>query len=133
MYSIYIFFSIHLIMIKDFEYRYNTVDFKKRVEETKKIREKYPDRVPVIVSRAQNCTLNDIDKHKFLVPNDLTIGQFVNVIRKRIKVSESMGIFIFVKNILPPNSSLMSQIYNEFKEDDGFLYIIYNGESVFGL
>ena len=120
-------------MIKDFEYRYNTVDFKKRVEETKKIREKYPDRVPVIVSRAQNCTLNDIDKKKYLVPNDLTIGQFVNVIRKRIKVSESMGIFIFVKNILPPNSSLMSQIYNEFKEDDGFLYIIYNGESVFGL
>ena len=33
---------------------------------------------------------------------------------------------------LPPTAGLMSQIYEEQKDEDGFLYITYNGESVFG-
>jgi GABA(A) receptor-associated protein len=30
------------------------------------------------------------------------VGQFVYVIRKRIKLSPEKAIFIFVKNVLPP-------------------------------
>ncbi len=40
--------------------------------------------------------------HRYLVPADLTVGQFVYVIRKRIKLSPEKAIFIFVKNVLPP-------------------------------
>jgi hypothetical protein len=36
------------------------------------------------------------------VPADLTVGQFVYVIRKRIKLSPEKAIFVFVKNVLPP-------------------------------
>ena len=36
------------------------------------------------------------------MPADLTVGQFVYVIRKRIKLSSEKAIFIFVKNVLPP-------------------------------
>ena len=39
---------------------------------------------------------------RYLVPADLTVGQFVYVVRKRIKLSPEKAIFIFVKNILPP-------------------------------
>lgn len=39
---------------------------------------------------------------RYLVPADLTVGQFVYVIRKRIKVSPEEAIFMFVKNVLPP-------------------------------
>ncbi len=39
---------------------------------------------------------------RYLVPADLTVGQFVYVIRKRIKVSPEKAIFMFVKNVLPP-------------------------------
>lgn len=39
---------------------------------------------------------------RYLVPSDLTVGQFVYVIRKRIKLSPEKAIFIFVKNVLPP-------------------------------
>ena len=39
--------------------------------------------IPVIVDkRAGDASLPDIDKKKFLVPTDLTIGQFMYVIRK---------------------------------------------------
>ena len=66
-----------------------------------------------------------IDKKKYLVPADLTVGQFVYVIRKRIKLSPEKAIFIFVDEVLPPTAALMSSIYEEHKDDDGFLYITY--------
>ena len=49
---------------------------------------------------------------RYLVPADLTVGQFVYVIRKRIKLSSEKAIFIFVKNVLPPtgNSFLLSEL-----------------------
>ena len=66
-----------------------------------------------------------IDKKKYLVPADLTVGQFVYVIRKRIKLSPEKAIFIFVDEVLPPTAALMSSIYEEHKDEDGFLYITY--------
>ena len=104
----------------------------KRQAEAERIRDKYPDRIPVIVEKAPGSDISDIDKKKYLVPTDLTVGQFVHVIRKRIKLAPEKAIFIFVNNVLPPTAGLMSQIYEEQKDEDGFLYITYNGESVFG-
>jgi GABA(A) receptor-associated protein len=69
---------------------------------------------------------------RYLVPADRTVGQFVYVIRKRIKLSPEKAIFVFVNNVLPPTAALMSSIYEEHKEDDGFLYIAYSGENTFG-
>jgi GABA(A) receptor-associated protein len=66
-----------------------------------------------------------IDKKKYLVPSDLTVGQFCYVIRKRITLAPEKAIFIFVNEVLPPNAALMSSIYEEHKDDDGFLYITY--------
>lgn len=106
--------------------------FDKRRDEAIHIKEKYPDRIPVIVEKNKGSTIMDIDKRKFLVPADLTVGQFIFVIRKRIKLSPEQAIFIFVNNTLPPTASLMSQIYKEHADEDKFLYVLYSGESVFG-
>ncbi|WRX13258.1 Autophagy protein Atg8 ubiquitin-like - like 3, partial [Theobroma cacao] len=104
----------------------------RRQAEAARIREKYPDRIPVIVERADKSDVPDIDKKKYLVPADLTVGQFVYVVRKRIKLSPEKAIFIFVKNILPPTAAMMSAIYEENKDEDGFLYMTYSGENTFG-
>ncbi len=45
------------------------------------------------------------------------------VIRKRIKLSPEKAIFIFVNDVLPPTAALMTTIYDEHKDSDGFLYI----------
>ncbi|KAD4386028.1 hypothetical protein E3N88_26197 [Mikania micrantha] len=87
----------------------------------------------VIVEKAERSDIPDIDKKKYLVPADLTVGQFVYVVRKRIKLSAEKAIFIFVKNILPPTAAMMSAIYEENKDEDGFLYMTYSGENTFGL
>mmetsp|Transcript_2193 Transcript_2193/g.4218 ORF Transcript_2193/g.4218 Transcript_2193/m.4218 type:complete len:117 (+) Transcript_2193:65-415(+) len=106
--------------------------FEKRKEEADKIRTKYPDRIPVICEKAKRSEIVNIDKKKYLVPADLTVGQFVYVIRKRIKLTPEKAIFIFVNNTLPPTGAVMSQIYKEHKDEDGFLYVTYSGESTFG-
>jgi hypothetical protein len=54
---------------------------------------------------------------------DLTVGQFVYVIRKRIKLAPEKAIFIFVDDILPPTAALMSSIYEEHKDEDGKPFI----------
>lgn len=53
------------------------------------------------------------------------MGQFVYVIRKRIKLPAEKALFIFTGEIIPPTAALMSSIYEEHKDDDGFLYITY--------
>lgn len=93
---------------------------------------KYEDRIPVIVEKAQRSDIQCVDKRKYLVPRDLTVGQFAGVIRKRICLPSEKAMFLFVDNILPATGTLMSELYNEKKDEDGFLYIVYSAENTFG-
>ena len=105
----------------------------KRTEESSCIRKKYPDRIPVIVEKLSSSDIETIDKKKFLVPADLTLGQFLYVIRKRIQnLKPEQAIFIFINNSLVSQTSLMSQLYKEHHDTDGFLYAVYSGENTFG-
>ena len=102
-------------------------------DEARRIRGKYPDRVPVLVGKYPSTDAPEIDKHKFLVPMDLTVGQFQYVIRKRLKLSPEKALFIFIDRTVPPTSSLMSTIYEEHKDPETkFLFITYSMESTFG-
>lgn len=75
----------------------------------------------VICEKVEKSDIATIDKKKYLVPADLTVGQFVYVIRKRIKLSPEKAIFIFVDEVLPPTAALMSSIYEEHKDEDGYV------------
>jgi GABA(A) receptor-associated protein len=118
----------------DFEFK-NTSSLEKRLEESKRICEKYPDRVPVIVEVSNGMfrtKLPVLDKTKFLVPKTLSVGQFNYVIRKRIKLDPSVGIYIFFGNTIPAASALMGDVYNDHKDTDFYLYGKATAESVFG-
>ncbi|KAJ3396842.1 ubiquitin-like protein atg8 [Lobulomyces angularis] len=106
--------------------------FEKRKLESERIRQKYPDRIPCLVEKNEKSDIASVDKNKYLVPSDLTMGQFVYVIRKRINLAPEKAIFILVNDLMPPSSSLISQVYQEHKDEDGFLYIVYSSENTFG-
>jgi GABA(A) receptor-associated protein len=106
--------------------------FHDRAKESKRILEKYPDKIPVICERNFTSTLPNIDKHKYLVPTDLTVGQFIYVIRKRIKITPQQAIYLFIKGHMPPSNETMNITYSKFRDDDGFLYISYTNENTFG-
>ena len=104
----------------------------KRREVAKRIQEKYPDLVPVIVEKARNTDAPDIDKKKYLVPRDITVGKFVFEVRRHMSLKADKAIFLFVDNVVPPTGALISTIYDKHKDEDGFLYVTYSGESTFG-
>lgn len=122
----------YIIILYMSEYQKNkSIELRKK--EAHSIRTKYPDKIPIIVEKDQKCKdVKEIDKKKFLVPSDLTMGQFAYVIRKRIKINAEKAIFLFINNRLPATSSPLSIIYDEHKNEDGFLYVTYSGENTFG-
>lgn len=103
--------------------------FNERKRESEAIMRKYPDKIPVICTpiNAPNIT-----KNKYLVSVDVNIMYLLFVIRQNMKVLKDQGLFIIINNTIPPSSEKMISLYNMFKDDDGFLYINYTMESVFG-
>lgn len=95
---------------------------------------RWPSTVPlqVIVEKAPKARIGDLDKKKYLVPADLTVGQFYFLIRKRIHLRPEDALFFFVNNVIPPTSATMGSLYHEHHEDDYFLYIAYSDENVYG-
>mgnify|MGYP003706012285 CR=1 FL=1 len=108
--------------------------FEERLNESIKIMELHTDRVCIYVEKSNEChSLNQIDRNKYLVPNNLSIGQFLYVIRKRIKLPQEKALFFYTKNkSLLSGSTHIIDIYNKHKDSDGFLYITYTGENCFG-
>ena len=118
-------------MATNYVYYKDKIPLEERKKESNRIIIKFPNRIPVLVEKCDN-KIGDIDKNKYLVPKELTLGQFAYVIRKRLKISPDIGIFYFVNNKMFPMNESIIQIYDNEQDDDGFLYIRYGGESTFG-
>ena len=105
-----------------------------KLKHSTKLLSKYSDHVPVIIKRnANDKILQDIDKEKYLIPKNLQIKEIQGIIRKKITIDSKQAIFIFVgSGILVPLSMDIGEIYNTYKNDDGFLYITYTAENTFG-
>ena len=106
--------------------------FERRHQESKNILAKYPERIPIIVEKYEGSDLPEIDKLKYLVPRDMTMPQFIFVIRKRIKLDPSQTLFVMVNNTLVGSAKLISEIYDDLSDEDGFLYVNYTNENTFG-
>lgn len=127
-----IFSELKESVVKETSYKLQK-SFHERYEESQRIREKFVGRIPVIVERGSKTDIPQIDKIKYLVPSDLTIGQFMYIIKKRLILPSDKALFLFVNgSTLPSISSYFSQLYAAHKDEDGFLYLVYSGESTFG-
>jgi GABA(A) receptor-associated protein len=109
-----------------------THSFERRLEEYNRIRIKYPDRLPIVVQLSDNCKDFQLDNKKYLCPMDISISHMIYIIRRRIVLREDQGIFLFINNSLVPSSALISDVYNNNVDKDGFLYITVSAESVMG-
>ena len=119
--------TANIIPFKD-KYSYN-----ERKSESEHMLHKYPSKIPVICEKFKKAkNMPNISKTKFLVSRDLTVGQFIYIIRKFISVHQDTALFLFICDIIPPNSAYISDIYNGYKESDGFLYITFSTENTFG-
>ena len=109
--------------MSEFKKKYS-LDF--RINEYQKLYNEYKNRIPII------CENLPLKKNKFLIQNYFTFGQFLFIIRDKIKCKAEKTIFLFINNIIPSINEQMIILYNKYKDEDGFLYIYYSEENAFG-
>ncbi|XP_058198966.1 autophagy-related protein 8i-like [Rhododendron vialii] len=115
--------------MRSFKQEFSKVE---RFQESRDMLAKYPDRLPVVVERYSKTDLPVMEKKKYLVPGDMSIGQFIHILSVRLRLDPGKALFVFVNNTLPQTSSLMESVYESFKDEDGFLYMCYSSEKTFG-
>lgn len=94
------------------------------------IRKKYPNRIPIQVT-TMSADLN-LDKTKYLVPNTLTFGEFMIILRKRINtLGPEEALFLFLNGTIPAGSHLIS-IYAKSLKNDEMLKCELCKENTFG-
>lgn len=101
-----------------------------RKNESLRVSNAYPDRVPIIVMSDDKL---NISKFKFMVPNDISVGQFLYIVKKGLSENDSTkSLFILFNNVIPCHSDKMSDMNDRFRDEDGFLYAYVSYENTFG-
>lgn len=109
------------------------LSLKERKRQSEVVLRKHPDRIPIIVEKDKTSVhIPSIDRCKYLVPKDFSMGQLLYVVRKRIKLDPEKALFFFVGGVLAPTSALLSELYDKHKDADNFIYVSYCGENAFG-
>lgn len=112
-----------------FKYEFS---FENRQKESARILVKYSDKIPIICEKANQNNLPDMEKKKYLVPNDITVGQFMYVVRQKVNIKPEEALYLFIGGKIVSNSALIGYIYETEKDADGFLYVQYSKENTFG-
>jgi GABA(A) receptor-associated protein len=108
-----------------------------RVKESSRVLKKYPDSIPVICGVGGRGLLGAMSGQtsieKIVVPKDTTFQELITVIRERQRLESHHGFFLsFEDGTSPLLSMQLMEAYENNKSEDGFLYINYVKESVFG-
>ena len=131
---------------------HSLIHLDKRVELYKKIKASFPDQIPIIVERAPGADAPNIRKKKFLSPPDITIETFLEEVREQIEFDSSEKevidfLFDTPRGIIAPQfciifylihflffliAQIVGNSYETNKFTDGFLYVIYSKQKVFG-
>lgn len=117
-------------MLEDFKTKH---PIEKRLYECSKIKLKYPTKAPTII-QPLNVDVKDIDRKKFLINREMEVAKVFSMIRARIGLNQSESMFIFIgrKTLLAMSQLTIGEIYDQYADPDGFLYLYYSMESTFG-
>ncbi len=80
------------------------------------------------MEKSPKARVGDLDKKKYLVPSDLTVGQFYFLIRKRIHLRPEDALFFFVNNVIPPTSATMGVLY-QVRQNNRVICIVHNNDN----
>ena len=117
-----------------FKFKLDNSDVMVRKQNCDKIKQQYPDKIPIICEKDPKAKMNNIDKTKYLVPNDLNVGQFSFMIRKRLQLPETEAFFLLAKGKYSITAEMsLIDVYKKYCDsEDGFLYIAYASKEIWG-
>lgn len=112
--------------------KFMSYPLEKRKKEVNLLMMRHPTKIPVIVY-TKNKQAPLLKKCKFLVNTDITVAEFMHIMRKYMELKHYESVFLFTeKNTIPPSSYTVQALYKEHKNEDGFIYLEYSVESTFG-
>lgn len=118
-----------------------TLPRRKLSEEARRMKTRYPDRVPVLCERGPGARsdLPDIERNKFAVPEGMLFGEFKYIVHKQVTqasrglaVEETLYLFVGEPGVQPKTSATMAELYKLHGAEDGFLYVRYTAENTLG-
>ena len=99
------------------------------------MRTKYPNKVPIVVEPITGGNVAFVlDKKKYLVPNNRTLGWFMAYLRRYhiTKLQEGDGLYTVVGNTIPGSNCVLGELLNTHGDEDGLLQLEIHLESCFG-
>jgi GABA(A) receptor-associated protein len=97
-----------------------------RKNESGKIAKFWPDKIPIILEKREGSKLAEVPKAKLLCPRSYTFSQFLMCLRMKIKLNKEDSLFVFLnKNELVTGDKSIAALYEDSKDEDGFLYLMY--------
>ncbi|TKR88051.1 hypothetical protein L596_012352 [Steinernema carpocapsae] len=95
---------------------------------------RFPDKIPVIIERSfGEKHLPFIDRNQFLVHDHVSVAEITSIIRRRLHLLADQSLVIFVNETqIPSAMSGIRNVYEVYKDEDGFLYLSYASQSFFG-
>lgn len=119
------FFSKPKLNKNNFEYKL-IHSFDNRKKESERVISLHQDKIPIILEKADNAHVLDLDKKKYLIHKEITIGQFIHIIRKKLKMTTE-SLFLLVNNTyIPKTNETIGDIYHKYSDQDKFLYLSYS-------
>lgn len=126
--------SIVNIMNEKFLFKHH-YPLEKRMQWSQEASMKYSNKLPLIVEKDHKCqALDDLSNPKFLMPRTFMITEVQMIVRRKLNIKKEQGLFMMVndgKEMIKANESLES-VYDKYKDEDGFLYILYTQENIYG-
>ena len=92
----------------------------------------YPNMVPIHISRKFNYE-KKIKKNKFLTPRNMTLNNFILIIRQKIIIDQYKSLCICHKDKLLNINDTLGFLFDNYKnKTDNILYLFYITETSFG-